>query len=176
MGLEVALTAAMAAGSVAQGMAGASAANYQAQVAENNARIMEFNATRATQQAAQEAERTGLKGKEQLGQIAAIQGASGLEIGAGSTAQVTEGAQIVSRFDQLQDTFRGAVNATNFRNQGQNYLAEAQLRRMQGQNAMLSGIMGAGKSLLGGATSFAPKWAEMFSAQLSPFKFMEKAV
>jgi len=166
MGLEIGLLGAIgagvsAAGSIAGGFAAADASRYQAQVADNNARLAEMNAQRAVRSGYMEAERTGMKGREQLGQIASIQGASGLEVGAGTGGQVQESARIVNRYDQEQDVYKGAVAGVNFRNQANNFRAEAQLKRMSANNSQISGFMGAANSLLGSARAFGPKWADM---------------
>jgi hypothetical protein len=161
MGLEIGLGILGAAGAAMQGIAGYQMSNYQAQVAENNKRLMEYNAQQATLRAGIEAEQTGMRNREQQGKILAIQGASGLAIGQGTTANVLESAQVVGRMDQLNDIYRGAVQSTDFRNRANAFGAEAGLRRMAAAGSLISGALGFGRSLLGTGATFSSKWADM---------------
>lgn len=165
MGLEVlALGSTLASagiGAAGAGMTGAAnsaRAAYQAQVARNNAKIAGWNADAAIVSSQFNAMRTGMKNAEQQGQIAAIQGASGLQMNDGSLSAVRDSAQIIGRLDETTQAWQGDVRATDFRNQQQSYLAEAFLRDADAQNAKIAGSFGVANSLIGGAGQFATKW------------------
>lgn len=168
MGLEVMAALSMATTAASAGVgamgakmtsdANAAAAAYRATVARNNAVIAENNAMQATQTAAANTQRIGLRGAEQLGQINAIQGASGIDVNSGSFAAVRDSAAIINRLDQADEAWKGEARATDFRNQGRAFTAGAGLEDATAANAKTAGGLAIANSLISGAGSVGQKW------------------
>lgn len=140
--IMMAAGAAMSAyGSLQQGKAQAAAANYEAQVAQNNARLALENG--AVQEQAQRQQMQGL-----IGQQRAAYAASGVALDSGSALGVIEGTARQGELDAL--TIRADA-----RQQAQNFRSQATMGRFSARNAKTSGMLGAVGSLLGGATQIA---------------------
>jgi hypothetical protein len=133
-------TVLQAAGSIQQGQAARSAANYNAQVAENNAAA-------ARAQAAENARRQRVMNKKALGSIRAGYGASGVTL-EGSPLDVLEESAMNAELDALSIEHAGLVRALGFQN-------DAALERFGGRNASRAGYMGAAAALLGGGARIA---------------------
>lgn len=129
-----------AVGSIQQGQAGKTAANYNAQLAQNNA-------TYAGQQSAEEARRQRIMGAKAVGAARAGYGASGVSI-EGSPLDVLEESARSAELDALSIEHGGQVRSIGFRN-------EATLDRFRGSAASRAGYMGAAATLLkGGAQAY----------------------
>jgi hypothetical protein len=134
-------------------------ANYQAQVAENNATTARQNAQYATQAAAVNAQNTDFQTRQTLGREVAGASASGLDPTTGSPVDVRTGTGEVGRLTSLEDVQKGALTAYGYQTQATGYVAQAGLDRATGAFAKQAGDIGAVSSILGGASSFASKWA-----------------
>lgn len=125
--VSVAAAAAGTAVSVASAQSSAKAsedtANYNKQVAENNA-------TAATQQGQSDAQKIQYKGKKLLGQEQAAEAKSGLSGGSG--ADVMYDSSIQSELDSLTTVYKASV-------EGSNYTSQATLYGMQATNAGTAG-------------------------------------
>lgn len=132
--------------------------NYQAGIAKLNAQIAQQNATYATQVGEIQATQAGLQGGQRLGQIKAAQGASGLDVNSGSAKQVQSSQQLITASDTAAIRSNAARTAYNYANQAVGFTAQANLDTVAGQNARLSGLIGAGSSLLGAASSVSSQW------------------
>lgn len=160
MGLEVlALGATLASSGVgamgAMQSAGAASANakYQAQVAQNNAITARQNAEASMMAGQHNAAREAAEGAERMGRIRAIQGASGIDVNSGSFRDVQDSQAIMTRIGEMNQAWRGEVQATNFRNQSNSYLAEAMLKQSEATYAQQAGGINAFTTLLGGASN-----------------------
>lgn len=132
-------------------------ANYQAQVAKNNAMIATENAQKASDQAQAEQLASDQQTAALLGEQEAIQGGSGLSIGTGSQLRTRRTAQRLGRQDA--ERIREAGNSTiqGYLQQAENFRGEARVAK---SNAIMSGIGGAlnvassiSPSLISGARS-----------------------
>lgn len=148
---------AMGAGMTAN--ANSQAAAYRAQVARNNAIIAENNAQQALLTAQGNTQRIGFRGAEQIGQIRAVQGASGIDVNSGSFQAVQDSAAIINRLDQLQEIWKGQARATDYRNQAAGFMATAGLSDAEAANAKTAGNLSVASSLISGAGQFGSKWA-----------------
>nr|WP_156887038.1 hypothetical protein [Pleomorphomonas oryzae] len=145
------------------------------QAADANAKIQQQNAIRADQQAhnvmtagmkeeaKQKAETTQLVSKQQ-----AAMAANGVDPTFGSPLDLmvdtaTLGAQDAAAI--RASTYR---NYDDTRNQAVSYRNQANAYKAQGSNALMSGIIGAGTSILTGATDIAKYKATMASKALVP--------
>lgn len=146
-------------GSMQQASAQADAARYQAAVSRNNQIIAQQNATRSAQAGAVQAQNRDLRTRQVLGQITAAQGASGIDVGSESSKEVRDAAQQLGRFD-AQTVYENALLTSRSESAAaSNFGAQAKLDTMRASNAESTGLLGGFGSLLGGATSFADKWA-----------------
>jgi hypothetical protein len=127
------------ASSVAQSNAQQQAANYNAQVAQNNA-------TAATQQATYANQLKQIQLEQTIGKETAAAGASGIE--GGSVNDVEYNSLVMGKLDQQATTYEGQIGAT--RN-----LDEAGLDSLQGANAATSGNLSALGAVVGGASKVA---------------------
>lgn len=147
------LSTALSVGSAVVGTIGAiNQANFQSQVANNNAAIAEDNARRAVFESQVEAQETDFAARDELGQLLAQQGASGLSLGSGSFALRRKGQEELAAKDRGFIRNQGEVQATRFRQQANDQRAEAAQAKAAGRNALISGAFEVGTSLVSGAT------------------------
>lgn len=147
-----------AVGAVYQGMAAKDAAEYQAQVARNNAKAAEDMRRYEIQKGLLDAEEQDRQNAQLKGQQQAAMAASGFDMNEGTMRDIAVSQTILGRTDSLRRAHAGELAGWKLRNQANNFRAEAGLAEARGQNSMLSGFIGAGSSLIGGAGSFASKW------------------
>lgn len=136
-------------GSIMSGMATAAAAQEQARIAEMNAAIMQENSDRAIHRSQIEAQDQDALTLAMIGQQEALQSASGLS--GRSQLLVRKSARELGRKDALNVRQAGEIEAYNYRVEGANQSASANVYRMQASNSMLSGFLGAAQSLIGAA-------------------------
>lgn len=132
--------------------------NYQAGVAKLNAQIANQNANYAEQVGELQATQAGIKGGQVSGQIKAAQSASGLDVNSGSAKAVQTSQAQLNRVDQTTIMSNAAKTAYNYRVEGVQYGAQAQLDTLAGKNARTAGMIGAGASLIGAASSVSSEW------------------
>lgn len=138
LGASVLGTGVSAVGAIQQGQQAAAAAEYSAQVQEQNARI-------AREQGATEAARIARGVERQIGTIGANTGASGLTM-EGSPLAVLLETRKLGRLDELTAGYNAEVQARGAQAQAQQY-------RLAGRDAASAGYIGAASALLTGATS-----------------------
>jgi hypothetical protein len=146
-------------GAQQKGRAEAQAANYQAAVARNNAIIQQQNAAQAAATGRARAQQQDFVTRGTLGAIAAAQGASGIDIGSPSFQQVTTGEQQAGRLKTENVMQQALLQARGYDVEAMRAQAGAQLDVMQAAQAQRAAGISATGSILGGATSFADKWA-----------------
>jgi len=149
--LAVASAAVSAAGAIAQGNAAKASANYNAAVARQNADIARANA-------AADADKQERQGGLLAGRQRAAIGASGITP-EGSPLEVMADSALESELDALTTNYRGELQARSY---GQN----ATLQGMRGGAAQTAGYIGAGATLLSGASKV--KWGKLFEADEDP--------
>jgi aspartate/glutamate racemase len=145
-------------GAQQQASAQAASANYQAQVARNNAVIQQQNAAAAAQRGRAQAQVQDMRNAATYGQVLAAEGASGIDLSTGSPRQVQQSAQQVGRLSTLNIADEAAQRVRGYNIASLSDTAQAQLDTMQAKNAQTAGLFSSASSLLGGATSFADKW------------------
>lgn len=169
--MSLAVTAVVV-GAIGTGIAGYSAyqagqaqkanAEYQAQVAANNATIARYNADAATKQGNQQLQAAQEQAAQRQGTIRAVLGASGIQLDNGSALRDQQGVAQIDKTNQETITSNAARSAWNFLNQGANYDATAQLQTMQANQASTAGAMNAFSSILSGASTTAKNY-KMFT-------------
>ena len=143
--------AALAAAAIG-GVASYQQGQYQAQVAENNAKIQQQNAKAAIEAGAVEEQNRRLQTAQQQGKIRAAIGASGVDPNFGSSLDLQSDAAKLGELDALTIRNNAARKAYGFQIQGLSDQATATLDRSASY-----------ASLLGGASSVGSKY-QSFSA------------
>lgn len=154
-GASMAGSAVSAYGQLQSSQAASTAANYNAQVAENNAGISTQQAMWVGQKGVQAASNSQMKTAATVGSIKANQGASGVEIGTGSNADVVTSAREVGMLDALTIRSNAAREAYGYQTQAVSEKAQAQLDRFAAKNDISAGKINAATTLLGGAAKAA---------------------
>lgn len=126
------------------------AANYQAQIADRNAAIMEDNAQRAAYRSAVEAQQQDENTRGVVGQIIANQAASGLRLGGRSAMLTRKSAAELGRLDTLNIRQAGEIEAHNYLMQAEDFRSSADFSRKTGQSAAVAGALQGFGSLVGG--------------------------
>lgn len=150
-------------GQIQKGNAAASAANYNASIAENNATIAKQNATFAGEEGEQKAAESEAKTRAQVGGLLASQGASGIDVNKGSSANVQASASEVGMLDALNIRSNAARQAYGYQTQAASYTAQAALDKKQAKQDKTAGYIGAFTTVLGdaataGASGSYPNW------------------
>jgi hypothetical protein len=146
-------------GKLQEGDARSRAANYQAQVAENNKLIAEQNARWATTAGTARETAEGMKVRAGVARLKARQGASGVDVNTGSSKEVTDAASALGSLDAMTIRSNTAREAYGYEVAATSEQAKANLARMEGESAKTSGYIGALSSLLSGASSAGGKYA-----------------
>ena len=154
-----AATTLSAVGDVTGGIGGLQLSNYQAAVAAHNAAIMGQNAAAATAAGEYSAEATLERGGQIVGKEKAGYGASNIDVNVGSPKLVEGSTRTVSAMDAAIERFNAAREAYAYKVQGAAETAQAGVEKSAGIGSFLSGISGAGNTILGGAQSTAAKYA-----------------
>lgn len=139
---------------------------YQAGVAGLNRKIALQNRDYALATGETEAQRYGMQAAHRMGAIRAGIGASGIDIGSGSKAQVQEGQQLVTGIDLAQIRNNAARKAYGFEVEATQDAAQSGLYTAAAQEAVKAGNIKALGSLVSGAGSVASKWYQGSSAGL----------
>lgn len=153
-----AATALSGAGQLASGIGGLQLGNYQAAVAAHNASIMAQNAAASLKAGEYTAESTLEKGGQIVGREQAGYGASNIDVNVGSPKQVEGSTRTVSSMDAAIERFNAAREAYGQRVGAAQETAQASIDKSAGVGSLLSGISGAGSTLVGGASSLAGKY------------------
>lgn len=124
---------------IRQGNAAEAAANFNAQIAEQNA-------VAARQQSAAQAKQIERENYMRLGSIRAAQGKSGGASGEGSVLDVLAYSAAQGELDKQNAVYGGEMSARGYTN-------TASLDRYRGDTALTAGYMKAGTELLSGASS-----------------------
>lgn len=128
-------------GSIQQGEAAQNSANYNAEVARNNA-------THAVLAGQAQAMDVGLQSAATGGRIKASQAANGINVNSGSAVAVQKGQREAGEVNQANTVNNSLVTAYG-------YKAQAGLDVYQGKTAMIAGEIGAAGDIAGGIQQFA---------------------
>ena len=158
IGATVAGSALSAFGAYNQGQATSKMYGYQSEVARINSQIALQNADYARMQGEQQSVIEGRKGAQQLGGIRAAEGASGLSVNSGSSAQVQAGQKSTTALDLNQIRSNAAKTAYDFDVQSTQDISQAGLYDAAASNAKTAGDISALSSIVGGAGSVSSKW------------------
>ena len=152
---------------VQSGAAQRAAANYQSQVAANNATIANMNANAATAEGNQKLQAAQEQAAQHQGMIRAVMGAGGIQLDNGSALRDQVGVAQIDQLNQATITSNAARSAWNYRNQGADFSAQSNLDTMRGQQAQEAGMLGGFSSLLSGAGQFANQYQKFYPSATS---------
>lgn len=139
-------------GTIQQGFAAQQAANYQAEVARNNAIIADQNARAAKDAGMARAEAQGMKTAALAGRVKASQAASGVDVNSGSAVDVQQGTRQIGLLDAETVLHNAELDAYGYRTTAQNYRAQADLDEMKGRNSLTGSFFNAAGGLLSKAS------------------------
>ena len=145
-------------GAVSTGIANSNAANYQAVVARNNQTIASQNAQQSAAAGATASQARDFRTRAVLGEVTAAQSASGIDTNSGSSREVRQSVDELGRLDTATIMHNAMLQSGAYADQAMNFGAQSTLDTSTASNALAAGGIGAGSSLLGGASSFADKW------------------
>ena len=148
-----------AVGALTAGAANASQANYQAQVAANNATTANQNADYAIKAGEQRAANESLKGRAEGQHLKAEIAANGTDVNSGSAVEVRAGQTEKAQLDTETTRQDAALTAYGYRTQSTNFAAESTLQKAAAGFDTTAGIFSAGGSLLSGASNIGMKWS-----------------
>lgn len=152
--LGVVSTGVAIAGIVQSTSANIQSANYQAMVAERNAKTMEDNAVRAQYAAQVQQQEIDRESRGLIGAQIAQQSASGLKIGGRSQMLTRKSARELARQDAMNIRQAGDLEAYNFRIGAEDAATAAGFARQSAGNALTEGFLSGAGTLVGGASSF----------------------
>jgi len=147
--------------SVQQGKQQEAYYNYQAQVAEENAKIAQSNAALERQQGIEESRLQRIKTAQAVGSQQTAMAANGVDVTQGTALDVIEDTAAMGELDALQTRYNYERKAIQYEQQANNFTNQSNLDIIAGQNAYSAGKMNA---LAGGikavekAGSVATKW------------------
>lgn len=147
-----------AVGSLAEGASARQQAQFQEQIARNNAIIAERKADDAIARGKQERRAKQLETTRLIGEARASAAGSGVAVGTGSVLNVTSDIAQFGKLDELTIKNNALREALGFRSQAEQFRTEAEGFERAGDAAALQGVIGAGTSLLSGASAVDSKW------------------
>ena len=150
------------AGAISSSQAQAANARYQSQIARNNAVTATNNAALAGQQAGVRAQADDRATATRLGAQRAAMGADGGQLGSGSALNVQRDTSNQGALAASQDIYQGQLAGYGYETQAGNFTAQSQLDTAEASQASTAGMIGAGSSLLSGASQFSSKWNQYY--------------
>lgn len=158
-------TAMQVAGQVQAGSAAKSAADFQAQVARNNAITAEQNKEYALESGDAQATAVSLKGANAGGRLKAAQAANNIDVNSGSAKEVQTGQKIASRLDTLTTENNALLQAYGYQTTANSDTAQASIDEATGKQAETGADIGAAGTLLGNASSLGFKFNGLQQSQ-----------
>lgn len=142
-------------GDIFQGDAQANAYKYNAAVASQNAQVAQENARLAGESGTATAAAVSLRNMQNMGQIKAQQGASGLDVNSGSAVDVRASAKELGTLDAYNARVQAVREAYGYETQAHNYEAEATLDQYQADISQEASYFNAAGTMLGAASNAA---------------------
>ena len=151
--LALAGSAASAAGTVESGIAQKNTANYQAQIAANNAVTANQNASYAAHAGLTQATQTSLKNAEKQARIKGALAANNVDVNSGSAVDVQESAREEGKLDTEMTNANAQAQVYGYRTQQTGFEAQENLDKAAAANAVPGSILGATGGLLSNASA-----------------------
>lgn len=148
-----------AVGAKRQADATSTAANYQAQVADNNAIAAEQSADYAIRSGQVKAGTQSQKGAALQGRVRAAIGASNINVNKGTPVDVQQSVAEQNKLDVETIIHNAQLEGQGYRNKAASFRSEAAMARARAANAQDAGDIGIAQSLIGGATAIGAGYA-----------------
>lgn len=148
-------------GGYESGQAASQMYGYQSAVAQLNSKIALQNRDYALATGEQQAQSYGTGAAQRFGAIRAAQGASGVDVGSGSSLDVQAGQRRATAIDLNTIRTNAARVAYGYEVQSTQDKAQSQLYDMASSDAAKAGGIKALGSLISGAGSVSDKWLQM---------------
>jgi hypothetical protein len=133
---------------------------YQAGIAAMNSKIAKQNAAYQRNVGEVQAQEVGLKGQAEIGQARAVQGARGFDVAGGSNEAVRDSMHDIAVQNQRVVRANAARRAYGAMVEKSQFDAQTAALSSASGATRVAGLIGAGSSILGGATSVASKWSQ----------------
>jgi len=140
-------------GDLVEGFGAGRAADYQAQIARNNASISRANAEQAVRAGQAAALAQGLRTRDIVGRTKAAQAASGIDVNSGSALTVQQSERILGMMDAMTIRANAARAAYGYESQAAGDVARAAMLKRRGKMERIGGLIGASGTILEGASS-----------------------
>jgi|GEM_PF-2661787 len=167
MGFAMLGTLISAGSSIMGGIASSNAADYQAQIARNNAVVAQQNAQWTSQAGTIQATNVGLKSREEIAQYKAGTAAKGIDVNTGSVKDVEAGATQNANTNVQTTQSNAEKQAYGYITQQKSYLDQASALESQASFDIFGGILGAAGSLAGGIGNFGSMGSSLASGASS---------
>lgn len=155
IGLTIAATLVTATGQIAAGNASAAASRYNAQIAEMNAKIADNKALDALERGKIEEQKKRADTAKIMGAQQAAMAANGVDLSFGSPLDTIAGTAALGELDALTIRSNAYREEYDYRVQGANQRAQANLNRMQASSAKTGSLLSAGATVLTSAANIA---------------------
>jgi hypothetical protein len=132
---------------------------YQAQVAEQNARLANRQAESNAEAGAMKAAQVLQRARQVKATQAAAYSANGVDISSGSALDILSDTEAQGKLDQAQTLYDAANNTWSLQTQATNYENQASADRASASNARSAGKMNAMSALLTGVSSLASQYS-----------------
>lgn len=164
MGMTLAGGAIAAVGDLFGGKAASAMYDYQSGLALTRAQIQRQNAAYAIAAGETNALEAGTRGKEVVGQIKAGQGASNINVNAGSPAQVRAGQTWATQFDEGAIRTNAARRAYGHEVEAATDVAQASAYEASAKTSKTSSYLGAAADVFGAGGKVASQWVQASQA------------
>ncbi|UXC93131.1 hypothetical protein EGM87_22815 [Sphingobium sp. RSMS] len=136
-------------------------ANYQAKVADQNAKLSAEAASRAQEATQDEALQHYRKVAQLKGQQRVAMAAGGLDVDFGNAADLTSDTNMLAREDARRIYDQGGENVRGFDIEGANYRSQAKASRQAATGALVGGAFNMATTALGGAQQYSKLRSQM---------------
>lgn len=150
--LMLVATAMSAAGAAASGVAASNQANYQAQVSKNQAMLADQQAQIGMKDSETKAAEKGLQDKATMGKMEATLSSGGIDVNTGSPKTVLDSERSISKAGSRDFMKAASMDWWAKKQQQVSAQGEAELQKSKSEMAGYAGAVGAGSSLLSGAS------------------------
>ncbi len=151
-------------GQLQSARAASNSANYNAQVAANNAKLQTQNAALAGAEGEANAGNAAMRTRAEVGSIKTAQAASGVDVNSGSAVDVRSSASELGELNALTIRSNAAKQAYGFQTAATSDTAQSQLDKAQASYASEAGDIGAANTFLGGESNAALNYAKFRSS------------
>lgn len=101
-----------------------------------------------------------LKTAKEVGSVTAAQGAGGVDVGRGTQKDLQTATEAAGQYDAATVRYNAASRAYGLQQEYMSDMMQKQADKISAISGLIGGVLGAGNTFLGGATSMADKWLQ----------------